>query len=82
MAIFRFENNLLETVQKTTFNSEGILERQHLQAALKKQIDIISPSSLVISEEFSEWSESHEMGDGGKKVTNLTIRMRSGNKFC
>lgn len=63
MAIYSFENNSLKVVEKTTFSSEGILERQHLQEALKNQIDIIAPNCLVISEEFSEWSGSQRRID-------------------
>ena len=54
MVIYSFEKNLFTKVQTTIFNSEGILERHHLQSAIKNQIDTISPGSLVISEEFSE----------------------------
>jgi len=63
MAIYTFNNNLLQKVEITTFNSEGILERQHLQAAIKQQIDVISPNCIVISEEFSEWSGSQRRID-------------------
>ncbi|MCY7345543.1 MAG: hypothetical protein LH614_04915 [Pyrinomonadaceae bacterium] len=63
MAIYHFENNLLTEVQKTNFLVEGIRERQHLQSALKKQIEIIAPNCLVIAEEFSEWSESQRRID-------------------
>lgn len=63
MAIYHFGNNLLFEVQKTNFSAEGIKERQHLQSALKEQIDIIAPNCLVIAEEFSEWSESQRRID-------------------
>lgn len=56
MAIYSFNDNELQKVNTTTFNNEGILERQHLQTALKRQIDVVSPNCLVISEEFAEWS--------------------------
>jgi len=58
MAIYSFKDNSLSKVETTTFNAEGILERQHLQLAIKYQIEVIAPHCLVISEEFSEWSES------------------------
>ncbi len=58
MAIYSFTDNSLSKVETTTFNAEGILERQHLQLAIKHQIEVIAPHCLVISEEFSEWSES------------------------
>jgi hypothetical protein len=56
MAIYSFNHDSLQKLDVTTFNVEGILERQHLQAALKHQIDVVAPNCLVISEEFSEWS--------------------------
>ncbi len=63
MAIYNFENNELAKIEVTSFSSEGILERHHLQATLKEQIEVISPNSLVISEEFSEWSGSRRRID-------------------
>lgn len=63
MPIYNFENNQLAKIDVTTFSSEGILERSHLQATLKEQIEVISPNSLVISEEFSEWSDSRRRID-------------------
>lgn len=63
MAIYSFENKAFQKIDETNFNNEGILERQHLQAALKTQIDIVAPNCLVISEEFSEWSESQRRID-------------------
>ncbi len=58
MAIFKFNNDSFEKVEKTQFSNEGILERRHIQNALKKQIDVIAHDILIISEEFSEWSDS------------------------
>lgn len=63
MAIYSFNRNILQKIENTTFNTEGILERQHLQAAIKHQIDVIAPNCLVISEEFSEWSGSQRRID-------------------
>lgn len=63
MAIYHFENNLLTVFQETNFTFEGIRERQHLQSALKEQIEIIALDCLVIAEEFSEWSESQRRID-------------------
>ncbi len=63
MAIYSFNDGSLQKVDITTFNSERILERQHLQAALKHQIDVVAPNCLVISEEFSEWTGSQRRID-------------------
>lgn len=59
MAIYRFHSNSLDEVPPTTFQTEGILERRDLQAALKSKIGVIAPDCMVIAEEFSEWSDSH-----------------------
>lgn len=80
MAIYSFNDNKLQKVRSTTFNTEGILERQHLQSMLKRQIDVVSPNCLVISEEFSEWSGSQRRIDllaidGGKeRLRNLSLK--------
>lgn len=63
MAIFSFDNNLFNKISETNFNNEGILERRHIQTALKAQIDVVAPNCLVISEEFSDWSESQRRID-------------------
>ncbi len=63
MAIYSFNGNIFQKIETTSFNSEGILERQHLQAAIRHQIDVIAPNCLVISEEFSEWSGSQRRID-------------------
>lgn len=63
MAIYSFNNNALQKVETTTFNSEGIFERQHLQAAIKQQVEVIAPNCIVISEEFAEWSGSQRRID-------------------
>ena len=75
MAIYSFSDNALQKVEITTFNSEGILERQHLQAAIKQNIEVIAPNCLVISEEFSEWSGSQRRIDllAIDKEANLVI---------
>ncbi|GAA4652529.1 hypothetical protein GCM10023116_48130 [Kistimonas scapharcae] len=58
MPVYSFNNSTLKKIEKTTFNDEGILERQHLQSALKHQIETVAPNCLVIAEELSEWSDS------------------------
>lgn len=63
MTIYSFTNNSLEKVATTRFDNEKILERQHLQQALKHQINIVAPDCLVITEEFSEWSSSQRRID-------------------
>lgn len=58
MAIYSFCENRFNMVEMTSFNSERILERKNIQAAIKRNIEIIAPNCLVIAEEFSEWADS------------------------
>ena len=58
MAIFKFDNENFEMIKETQFANEGIKERQHIQNALKKQIEVIDSELLIISEEFGDWSDS------------------------
>lgn len=58
MAIYSYSNSILTKVDTTSFTNEKILERKHLQSALKRNIYIIAPNCLVIAEEFSEWTDS------------------------
>ncbi len=79
MPIFNFDNNELARIDVTSFSREGILERQHLQATLKEQIEIIAPDCLVISEEFSEWSGSQRRIDllaVGKDANLVVIELK------
>ena len=69
MSILHYNDKKLSEVEKTTFNDEGLKERDDLQAALKKNISVISNEDdlLIISEEFSEWSK------GQKRIDLLAV---------
>ena len=75
MPIYNFEDNSFMKIDKTSFSGEGILERSHLQAALKKNIKVIAPDCLVISEEFAEWTGSKRRIDllAIDKEANLVV---------
>lgn len=75
MAIFALENGLINKVQSTSFVSESILERTHLQNALKQNIEVIAADCLIISEEYAEWDSSRKRIDllAVDKEANLII---------
>lgn len=85
MAIYKIENKSLESIQSTSFEVEGILERRDLQRMLREKIDIISPRTLVIAEEFSDWEETKSRLDllGIDEDANLVVielkRTETGN---
>lgn len=75
MSLYTFKDKQIAEVTSTNFWTEGIRERDDLQAALRDKIEVISPDTLVISEEFSEWSEGTRRIDllGVDKQANLVV---------
>jgi hypothetical protein len=71
MPLYTFKDKQIAEVPSTNFATEKIREREDIQAALRDKIDVISPDTLIISEEFSEWSE------GGRRIDLLGIDKQS-----
>ncbi|MDE9408458.1 hypothetical protein [Acinetobacter nosocomialis] len=72
MPIFTLNNNELNAVETTSFKEEAILERLHLQKALKKNIGVIAEDCLIIAEEYAEW-------DGSKRRIDLLAIDKNAN---
>ncbi|KJF91712.1 membrane protein [Photobacterium leiognathi] len=75
MSLYNISNKSLTALTQTTFATEGLLERQDLQEALKGCIGAIAPDCLVISEEFSDWEDSRRRIDllAIDKSANLVV---------
>lgn len=75
MSIFTFQDGRLNEIQTTTFVQESILERQHLQQALKHNIGIVAPECMILAEEYAEWDASRKRIDllAIDKQANLVI---------
>lgn len=75
MALYEITSDNLLRIPQTTFDQARLRERDDLQRLLKKQIDVISPDTLVIAEEFGEWEESRRRIDllGLDKNANLVV---------
>jgi hypothetical protein len=75
MALYQLTDNGFQPIGTTTFAEASIKEREHLQQFLKQQVDVISPDTLIISEEFRNWEESRRRIDllGVDKEGNLVI---------
>ena len=58
MALYKFKGDGLDRVPGTSFAAEGIREAEDLQRILREQIEVVSPDTLVISEEYSRWEGS------------------------
>ncbi len=75
MAIYHFAQDAIEPVQETTFSNEGVLERADIQRLLRENIEVISPRTLIISEEFGDWEGSRRRIDllGVDDQANLVV---------
>lgn len=75
MPLFTLRDKQIAAVTSTQFGAEGIQERHDLQAALRDNINVISPDTMVLSEEFSGWTEGARRIDllGIDKQANLVV---------
>ena len=58
MPIYELTNDQIRPIDETTFAAAGISERGDLQRLLRQQVEVISPDTLVIAEEFGNWEET------------------------
>lgn len=63
MALYVLESDHISQIPRTTFGQQKLKEREHLQALLKRKPDIISPDTLIVAEEFSDWEDSQRRID-------------------
>lgn len=63
MPLYKYTNEALAAVKQDTLATLGIRERDDLQRVLRDNIDAVSPDTLVIAEEFSNWKDSHRRID-------------------
>lgn len=63
MPIYELTNERIRRIDETTFAAEGISERGDLQRLLRENIEVISPDTLVVAEEFGDWEDSRRRID-------------------
>lgn len=75
MPIYRINDNQIVPIDRTTFEQQGLRERQDLQSMLKTQIEVVAPDTLVVAEEFGDWEDSRRRIDllGINKNANLVV---------
>lgn len=61
--LYDLTSGSLEKVTRTTFAKESVLERAHLQAAVRDHIDVVDPDLLVVAEEFGDFEDAHRRID-------------------
>src|SRR3954454_16860116 len=75
MPIFEITPSAIRKLSETTFSAAGIRERADLQRLLRSNVEVISPDTLVISEEFGDWEDSRRRIDllGLDRDANLVV---------
>lgn len=75
MSIYRIADNEIVEIDKTSFEEQKIKERADLQTMLKSNIEVLSPDTLLVSEEFGNWEDSKRRIDllGIDKEANLVV---------
>lgn len=75
MPIYEFGKDKISRLQTTTFSIAGLRERTDLQRLLRESIEVISPETLIIAEEFGEWEDGRRRIDllGLDKKANLIV---------
>ena len=75
MGLYNILDKNLTELKETSYTLEGLQERYDLQEAIKKNIKILAPDCLIISEEFSDWEDSKRRIDllAIDKQANLVV---------
>ena len=75
MPIYEFAREEIRALSKSTFSKLQLHERRDLQRLLRESISVISPDTLIISEEFGDWDESRRRIDllGVDNKANLVV---------
>jgi len=63
MALYDFTKDSMVEIPTTTYASLGLKERDDVQRILREHIDVISPNTLILEEEFGQWEESRRRID-------------------
>ena len=75
MAVYKLSGNELIALETTSFEREGLRERNDLQRLLRSKIGFLAPDTLLIAEEFGDWDEGRRRIDllALDKQANLVV---------
>ena len=63
MAIYELTKDIIREIKEARFAELGVSERGDLQRLLREQVEVFSPETLVIAEEFGDWEDSRRRID-------------------
>ncbi len=75
MPLYEITRDRIVSLSATTFAGVGIKERADLQRLLREQVEIVSPDTLIVADEFGEWEDSRRRIDllGLDRDANLVV---------
>ncbi len=75
MAVYKLSGDELIPLETTSFEREGLRERNDLQRLLRSKIGFLAPDTLLIAEEFGDWDEGRRRIDllALDKQANLVV---------
>lgn len=63
MPLYELSSDLIAEIPTVTYASLGLREREDVQRVLREHIDVLSPDTLILAEEFGEWNDSRRRID-------------------
>ncbi|MFC5480463.1 hypothetical protein [Massilia suwonensis] len=63
MPLYELSSNSIAEIPSVTYASLGLREREDVQRILRDHVDVISPNTLILAEEFGEWTDSRRRID-------------------
>ncbi len=75
MPIYEVTESAIQKLTKTTFSAAEVRERADLQRLLRTNIEVVSPDTLIIAEEFGDWEDCRRRIDllGLDRDANLVV---------
>lgn len=63
MALYEFSATSMNEIPSTTYALLGLREREDVQRVLREHIEVISPDTMILAEEFGHWEDSRRRID-------------------
>lgn len=63
MPLYELSKDSIAEIPTATYASLGLREREDVQRVLREHIDVVSPDTLILAEEFGEWNDSRRRID-------------------
>jgi len=63
MALYEFNKDSIIELPSSSYSMLGLREREDVQRVLRENIEVISPDTMILAEEFGDWADSRRRID-------------------